>query len=163
MATRIKIEVRDVRGPRFYVSEQGRQEGDVVGVVTPHLGEAFTVAAHATKPEVLTRMWDFAPEPQCATGAIQLIRCQLEVFPKNREGINRAKRGRWFELVVEHPCGTFFDIEGCIMGDENIARADELVKLFYQSPVALWVLLKSGIIWKRPDGYSTFTLPSVRE
>ncbi len=113
---------------------------------------------------MLSRVWEFPPDPEKAAGGIQLIRVELEVFPKNLEGVDSAKRGRRFKLMVDKAGVGFFEIKGiAVMSDGNITRAKELVQLFDQEPVVLEVLLVPLKIGQGPDYDVSFVGPAVGE
>jgi len=162
VAARIQIEIREVRGPWLDVFEQPREEGDVMGVVSLHSGPRLAVPAHAAKPEMFTSVWEFPSEPEEGAGRVKLVRIELEMFPKNFEGINRAKRGRWFKLVVDKSGIGFFEVEGvAVVSDGNVASAEELMQLFDQWPVILEILLVPFKVGEGPDRGHFLVCPTI--
>ena len=165
MPARVEIQIRKIGGPGFYILVKSTKQGDVVRVVPTHLRPALSIPPHTTEPEMLTRVWEFPPEAQKATGRIKLIRIELEVFPEDLESIDRPKRGRRFKLMIDKPGVGLLDVEGiAVMRDDNIRTAQELVKLFNEEVVVLEMFFIAWKIWQRADGYLVVAAsPSIGE
>ncbi len=161
MATSIKIQVWEVRGPWTNVIIKGRVKGNVVGIVSTHFGPRFSVTLHTAEPHVFPGMWQFPADTKKSTGGIKLIAVQLEVFPENRKRVNNAIRRGRFELVVKKAGVGFFSVKGGIVGNQDIARADKRVEILHEAPVISRALFISRIIGKGFDLNALLVGPSV--
>jgi len=164
VAAGIQIEIRYIRGPWLNVVVKGRQEGNVVSIVTTHHGPRFAVATHASEPKVLSGVWELPSKTEKPARGVKLVAVKLKVSPQDFESIDGLE-GRWrFKLVIDKAGVGLFEVEGiAVVSDGNITRAENLVQLFYQEPVVLQVLLIPLIIGKGSDRYGALVRPAVGE
>ena len=164
MATRIKIQVRKIRGPWLNIVKQRVEQDDVMAIITAHRRPRFRVASHTPQPEMFPGVWKLTPYAKETTGGIKLIGIQAELLPQDLEGVDGAV-GRWrFKLMVNKSGVGFFEVEGiAIVSDGYIAVTEELMKFFDEHPVMIEVLLVAGEIGQRSDNHLTIASPTVGE
>ncbi len=75
--------------PRTELKIDALQEGNILTVVASHGGPRLRVTTHATKPEVLPGVWEFAPHAKILAEVVQFIAVKLEVSSGDLEGIDR--------------------------------------------------------------------------
>ncbi len=164
MMSGIEIEVWQVSGPWFDVVKEGMEESHVMRVVPPHFCPSFAVSTHTREPQVFAGVWQLPPQPEKGTGCIKLVAIELEMFPKDLEGVDLLEwRSRW-KIIVYKPGIGFFEIELItIVGDGDLAGAKQLVKFFHQETVALERCLIPLIVGEGSYGHFLFASPLVRE
>lgn len=164
MSARIKIDVRQIRGPFGDVVIKPTQQGHIVGVISFQGLKRRRVTGHAAKPQVLAGIWQLPTQPQDAASGIQLIASQIEVLSEDLKSVHRFDWRCRLETVIEKAGAGFFKVEGvAIVRDRYITSREELVKLLCQHPVVLRVFLVPWIVGKRTNRDLAIIQPFVGE
>ncbi len=147
MAARVKIEVREIRGPWLDVIIKRAKKHYVMGIISAHQGPGLSIPPHTAEPEVFPGVWKLTPYSQESAGGVKLIGIQAELFSEDFKRINGAVR-RWrFKLVVNKSGVGFFKVEGvAVVSHSYVTRTEELMQFLDEHPIVVDVRLIPFIV-----------------